>query len=132
MLIGHLSKLSGFSKDTIRFYEKIGLISVPRQRKVNTSYKDYPKETLDRLRVIKKYKALGFTLEEIRELLVLQSIKVLDIAKLIGLMEIKITGLDEQIEKLHAARMQLNREKQALYEKQISRIIELPEMRLAA
>jgi len=132
MLIGHLSKLSGFSKDTIRFYEKIGLISVPKQRSVNTSYKDYPVEILHSLRVIKKYKELGFTLEEIRELLVLQSIKVLDIAKLIGLMEIKITGLDEQIEKLHAVRMQLNREKQSLYEKQIGRIIELPEMRLAA
>lgn len=132
MLIGQISKATGFSRDTIRFYEKIGLIVLPKKARKDNNYKDYPEEVLLQLKAIKKYKDLGFTLEEIRELLVLQSIKVLDVSKLSKLIEIKITGLDEEIEKLHAMRMQLNKEQQALYEKKTGHIIQLPEMRLAA
>lgn len=132
MLIGQLSKASGFSRDTIRFYEKIGLIVLSKKARKENNYKDYPEEVLLQLKTIKKYKELGFTLEEIRELLVLQSIKVLDVSKLTRLIEIKITGLDEEIEKLHAMRMQLGKEQQALFEKKTGHIIQLPEMKLAA
>jgi MerR family transcriptional regulator, copper efflux regulator len=132
MLIGQLSKLSGFSRDTIRYYEKIGLIVLPRKARRENNYKDYPDEVLHQLLAIRKYKALGFTLEEIRELLVLQSIKVLDVAKLLQLIEIKITGVDDEIERLHALRMQLSKARQALYEKRTNHIIELPQMRQAA
>lgn len=132
MLIGQLSKRSGCSRDTIRYYEKIGLIVLPKRSRLNNNYKDYPEEVLQQLLVIKKYKTLGFTLEEIRELLVLQSIKVLDIAKLIELVELKITGVDAQIEKLHEMRLKLSRELQALTHKQYGRVIELPEMSNAA
>ncbi len=132
MLIGQLSKLSGFSRDTIRYYEKIGLIVLPRKARRENNYKDYPEEVLHQLQAIRKYKDLGFTLEEIRELLVLQSIKVLDVAKLSQLIEIKITGVDEEIERLHAMRMQLSKARQALYEKRTNHIIQLPEMKQAA
>ncbi len=132
MLIGQLSKLSGFSRDTIRYYEKIGLIEINSKHKRDNNYKDYPEELLHTLNAIRKYKELGFTLEEIRELLVLQSIKVLDVAKLSQLIDIKITGVDEEIEKLHAMRMQLNKERQSLYEKKTGHIIQLPEMKIAA
>lgn len=132
MLIGQLSILTGFSRDTIRYYEKIGLIVLPRKARRENNYKDYPEEVLHQLNAIRKYKDLGFTLEEIRELLVLQSIKVLDVSKLLQLIEIKITGVDEEIERLHAMRMQLNKARQALYEKRTNHTIELPEMKLAA
>src|SRR4051812_10584716 len=111
MLIGQLSKLTGFSKDTIRFYEQIGLIELTMRRN-NSKYKDYPEELVHTLKAIRKYKDLGFTLEEIRELLVLQSIQVLDISKLLQIVDLKITGIDSEIEKLHATRLQLNREHQ--------------------
>ena len=131
MLIGELSKRSGFSRDTIRYYEKIGLIEVPKARREH-NYKDYPEEILQQLLVIKKYKSLGFTLEQIRELLVLQSIKVLKIEKLIELVELKITGVDEEIEKLHAIKLKLNRELQGLTKHKVTRIVELPDMSMAA
>ncbi len=69
MLIGELSKRSGLTKDTIRFYEKQGLI--PEARKVHTfnNYKEYTEETLSRLLTIKKIKSFGFTLNESAELL---------------------------------------------------------------
>lgn len=131
MLIGQLSKLSGFSKDTIRYYEKIGLLEVVDKR-LDNNYKDYPEAALHTLKTICKYKELGFTLEEIRELLVLQSINVLDIAKLTQLVELKITGIDSEIEKLHQTRLQLNRQLQSLAKKKTGHIIELPEMTVAA
>src|SRR3989338_1716476 len=69
MLIGELSKRTGLTKDTIRFYEKQGLI--PEARKIHTfnNYKEYTEETLNRLLTIKKVKSFGFTLNESAELL---------------------------------------------------------------
>ncbi len=132
MLIGQLSKRTGFSKDTIRYYEKIGLIALPKKKRLDTNYKDYPEELVYLLKTIRKYKELGFTLEEIRELLILQSIQVLDVAKLLEVMERKITGMDARIEELHAMKLQLNRERQQLLAKKSGHIIRLPEMKQAA
>lgn len=132
MLIGQLSKRTGFSKDTIRYYEKIALIALPGKKRFDRQYKDYPEELVYVLRAIRKYKELGFTLEEIRELLVLQSIQVLDISKLIAVVERKLNGIDARIDELHAMRLQLNRERQVLLGKKSSHIIKLPEMKRAA
>lgn len=131
MLIGQLSKRTGFSKDTIRYYEKIQLIVVPKPKK-GSSYKDYPESLVATLRAIRKFKQLGFTLEEIRELLIRESMKVLDISRLIQLVEYKITGIDDQINRLHEMKLQLNRELQALRCRKTGHILTLPEMKLAA
>ena len=132
MLIGQLSKQTGFSKDTIRYYEKIGLIVLPKRARSVNNYKDYPEELVHVLSAIRKYKELGFTLEEIRELLVLRSIQVLDISKLLQIVERKLTGIDSEIEKLHEFKLRLNREHQLLLRKKTDHIITLPEMRTAA
>jgi len=131
MLIGQLSRRTGFSKDTIRYYEKIGLI-VLSKRIHRKDYKDYPEDLVHTLAAIRKYKQLGFTLEEIRELLVLQSVQVLDISKLLQVVNIKIAGVDDEIEKLHALKLRLNAEQQLLLRKKTGHIITLPEMRSAA
>ncbi|MGH8153274.1 MAG: heavy metal-responsive transcriptional regulator, partial [Rhodanobacteraceae bacterium] len=55
--------------DTIRYYERRGLLP-PVQRRAS-GYRDYRAETIERLRFIRRAKELGFTLEEIRELLAL-------------------------------------------------------------
>jgi len=69
MLIGKLSTESGFSKDTIRYYEKIGVIqSNGFVRKAN-NYKCYTDQTLKRLLHIQKLKTAGFTLTEINDML---------------------------------------------------------------
>ncbi len=132
MLIGELSKRSGFSRDTIRYYEKIELIELSRSARREHGYKDYPVEVLQRLLVIKKYKELGFTLEEIRELLVRESIQVLDVAKVLDIIDLKIDGVNEQIDRLHDLKMRLNRERDILGTKQAGRLVKLPEMKLAA
>ncbi len=70
MLINELSKRSGVTVHTLRYYENIGLI----QGKVNeavksNNYKDYDEQLLERIEMIKEAKEAGFTLAEIRHLL---------------------------------------------------------------
>jgi len=132
MLISQLSKRTGFSKDTIRYYEKIGLIILSKRSRLNNQYKDYPEDLIQTLNIIRKYKELGFTLEEIRELLVRESIKVLDLSKLLHVVELKIKGVDAEIDRLHEIRLRLNREHQLLLRKKTGKVISLPEMRMAA
>jgi len=133
MLIGELARRSGFSKDTIRYYEKIGLIVLAaRRRTVSNSYRDYPEDTLHTLAAIRKYKQLGFTLEEIRELLVLCSVQVLDISKMLQIVELKIAGVNAELEKMHESKLLLNREYQLLQQKKTGHLLTLPEMKMAA
>lgn len=56
MLIGELSNLSGFSRDTIRYYEKLALLVIEK-RNVRNDYKNYGPEALDRLLQIQRLKS---------------------------------------------------------------------------
>jgi DNA-binding transcriptional MerR regulator len=72
MLIGELSRRSGLSRDTIRFYEKEFLIRPRRSERkgiASNNYKDYPESAVSDLRFIQRTKVLGFTLAEIRDML---------------------------------------------------------------
>ena len=67
MLIGELSRKTGLSKDTIRFYEKLGLI-ISRNRPAGTrQYKEFSVEMVERLLLIKQGKRLGFSLKEMKQ-----------------------------------------------------------------
>jgi len=67
LTIGRLAKQAGIGIETVRFYERQGLIEPPRRTESN--YRIYPEEEVARLRFIKRTKNLGFTLNEIKELL---------------------------------------------------------------
>lgn len=67
MLIGEIAAKSGLSRDTIRFYEKQGLIQVGRKERRFNNYKEYPPTVLRKLATIKRLKHYGFTLNEIKE-----------------------------------------------------------------
>ena len=64
--IGALSQQCGCNIETIRYYERIGLIPRAERR---GRYRYYTSEDADRLRFIKRARALGFAIEEIRDLL---------------------------------------------------------------
>ena len=72
LTIGKLAKKAGVSVDTVRFYEGRGLIAEPERTASN--YRVYPVDEVARLRFIKRAKVLGFSLNEIKELLVLRHI----------------------------------------------------------
>ena len=70
MTIGKVAKATGIGIETIRFYERQGLVPDPPRR--SSGYRQYPEETLGRLRFIMRAKELGFSLKEIAELLALR------------------------------------------------------------
>lgn len=67
MKIGELSKQSGIPVETLRYYEKQGLISQPSR--LANGYRDYSNETVSHLHFIKRAKKVGFSLKECKELL---------------------------------------------------------------
>lgn len=69
LTIGAVAKRAGVAIDTIRYYEREGLLPVPLRRA--SGYRSYGEGAIAQLRFIRRAKQLGFTLEEIRELLAL-------------------------------------------------------------
>ncbi|MEB3336132.1 MAG: MerR family transcriptional regulator [Leptolyngbyaceae bacterium] len=69
MLIGELAQKTGLTRDTIRFYEKMGLISASDRPAGTRVYKEFSENMMERLLLIHQAKTLGFTLNEIKQLL---------------------------------------------------------------
>lgn len=67
LTIGKVAKLAGVGIETVRFYEREGLVPEPPRRE--SGYRQYPEETVQRLRFIRRAKDIGFTLKEISEML---------------------------------------------------------------
>lgn len=72
MRIGELAKQSGVGIETVRFYEKKGLIKQPLRPKIG-GYRDYPTNVVRRIRFIRSAKQLGFSLAEVVDLLELEA-----------------------------------------------------------
>lgn len=67
MRIGQLARATGLSTDTIRYYERIGLL--PKARRTESGYREYPAGAGNRIRVIRNAVQLGFPLVEISKVL---------------------------------------------------------------
>lgn len=67
LTIGELARRVGVNRETVRYYERSGLL--PRPARTVAGYRVFSDDTVDRLRFIKHAQALGFALDEIRELL---------------------------------------------------------------
>ncbi len=70
MTIGRVAQLSGVHKETIRYYQSLGLVAEPRRPP--RSVRRYGADAVARLRFIKRAQELGFTLEEVGRLLLLE------------------------------------------------------------
>jgi DNA-binding transcriptional MerR regulator len=70
LTIGQVAKGAGVGVETVRFYEREGLVPAPKRRP--SGYRQYPADTVRRIRFVQAAKDLGFTLKEIRELLSLR------------------------------------------------------------
>ena len=68
--IGELARGAGVNVQTVRYYERRGLLDEPRRRE--SGYREYPADTVARLRFIRRAQELGFTLAEIGDLLALR------------------------------------------------------------
>jgi len=91
--IGTLAKRAGVSIDTVRYYEKSGLLS-PESR-LASGYRRYSDEQVSRLRFIRRAQELGFTLKDIRELLGIS--KQRDVAKVKRAAEKKLADVEARL-----------------------------------
>lgn len=64
--IGQVARASGLSPDTLRYYERIGLL--PRARRTSGGFREYPEDIVNRVEMIQRSLVLGFTLAELAEI----------------------------------------------------------------
>ena len=107
MLIGELVERTGLTKDTIRFYEKKGLIALDRKSRRENNYKEYPEQVLEKLMLIRKLKDMGFTLNEIDTFLDLWRDEDANCKDLKYTLENKVVFVNEQILKLTELKIRL-------------------------
>lgn len=104
MKIGELAAQSNLSRDTLRYYEDVGLIQSER---LGNNYRDYLPETLEILQLIKVGKSLGFTLAQIGELVTPIFYGGLTFGESATLIEAHIEMIDRKIEDLLSIRDRL-------------------------
>ena len=106
MTISQLARDAGVGVETVRYYQRRGLLPDPRPRKTGaTGIRHYGSGELRRLRFIRQAQTAGFTLEEIAELLRLDSGN--DRARAREMARARIATLDAQIADLQRARKSL-------------------------
>ena len=98
LTIGKVAERAGVSRDTVRYYERLGLIR-PLAR-TNSNYRLYSKDDPELLRFIKRAQELGFTLTEIKKLLLLQEDPNTTKAEIKAFTEAKIREIKRKIHEL--------------------------------
>jgi MerR family mercuric resistance operon transcriptional regulator len=98
LTIGKVARLTGVGIETIRFYEREGLIADPPRKE--SGYRQYGPETVSRLRFIHRARELGFSLKEIKELLFLRLDPGATCDSILDRAEEKIREIEERIETL--------------------------------
>lgn len=107
LTIGEVAKAAEVGVETIRFYEREGLIAPPPRRR--SGYRQYPEDTVRRVRFIRHAKELGFTLREIAELLSMRVDDRMSCVEVRTLARAKIADVDERITALQRMRDALDR-----------------------
>jgi Zn(II)-responsive transcriptional regulator len=100
--IGELAQRSGVGIDTVRFYERQGLL--PKAQRLESGYRVYAAGDIKRLQFVRRAKALGFTLPEIRELLALSDHRDDDMAAMKGVAIEKLADVEARLAELERMR----------------------------
>lgn len=107
MTIGALGEATGVGAETIRYYERIGLL--PEPARTAAGYRLYEPEHIRRLNFIRRGRELGLSLDAVRELLSLASDRLRSCARIDRLVQEHIHGLDHKIAGLQQLRGALQR-----------------------
>ncbi|MGH9585013.1 MAG: MerR family transcriptional regulator [Bryobacteraceae bacterium] len=99
LTIGKVAKQAGINLETIRYYERQGVL--PKPPRTASGYRMFPEDAVDRLRFIKRAQELGFSLKEIVDLL---EVKPGDCAAVRAKAQAKIADVDAKIQHLQAIR----------------------------
>lgn len=96
MTVAELAKLADVSPQTVRYYEREGLLDKPARRP--SGYRDYNASAAIRLRFIVEAKAIGFTLKEIRQLTSIDSTSPQSCGSVQALVEGKLSDIGKRLE----------------------------------
>jgi DNA-binding transcriptional MerR regulator len=106
--IGELAELCGVSRDTVRFYERLGLLRQPAR--TPSRHRIYDLNAVARLRFIRGSQRLGLTLEDIRRLLRLREARGPDAGeRIVGLLRSRADVIRSEITKLQALHRRLDK-----------------------
>lgn len=106
MRIGEVAAQAGVNIQTLRFYERRGLLKPPRRSA--GAYRDYPAETVRIVQFIKRNQQFGFTLKEIKEMLEMLATGLPGVLNRQADIQNKLRALDKQIQALQAIRDELS------------------------
>ena len=106
MTIGELASKAGVNVQTVRFYERKGLLP-EAHRWPDSGYRDFDGSALTQLRFIRSAKNLGFTLREIRELLDMRLLPGESCAEVRQLVKMKLSDLDDRMREMRRLRRAL-------------------------
>jgi len=116
--IGQVAAEVGVSVDTLRYYERLGLL--PRAARTSSGYRLYDRRVIERVDFIKRAQSVGFTLEEIRQMLSLETADPQTCGHVLGMIEAKLRELDRRYEEIKRLRRELSAYKSE-YERAIVR-----------
>jgi Hg(II)-responsive transcriptional regulator len=100
MRIGTAAEQAGVNIQTLRYYERRGLLPRPPRRE--SGYREFPDEAVGVVRFIKRAQDLGFTLDEVEELLKLRNEKRRDRVRIRAVAERRVRQIDRKIAELQA------------------------------
>ncbi len=104
--IGEVAERGGVNLQTIRYYEREGLL--PEPPRLTSGYRMFPADAVRRVRFIKRAQELGFSLAEIRELLSLREDPGAGAQQMRERAQAKIADIEEKIRSLRAMKDALN------------------------
>jgi MerR family copper efflux transcriptional regulator len=108
MLIGELARRAGVKAQTVRYYETLGLL-LPVQRRAS-GYRSYGwSQTLEELLFIRKAQSLGFSLDDVRQILDVARAGRPPCARVLAIAERHLVDLDQRIRQLSELRDDLRR-----------------------
>jgi Hg(II)-responsive transcriptional regulator len=102
LTIGTVARRAGVRVDTVRFYEKRGIL--PKPERTESGYRTYDDETVRVLRFVRRAQELGFTLREVQQLLELQGRPELPCAEVRKRAAEKVADIDRRVKDLLAMR----------------------------
>jgi MerR family copper efflux transcriptional regulator len=103
--IGEVAKSSHVGIETVRFYEREGLIALPKR--TESGYRQYSESVIKRIQFIQHAKTLGFSLKEIGELIKLKNTRDARCKSIKATANAKITDIQEKIDALERMKMAL-------------------------
>jgi DNA-binding transcriptional MerR regulator len=106
LAIGDLARATGTKVETIRYYERIGLLPAPPRTQTG-NYRSYTADHLARLGFVRRSRDLGFTLEQIRALLDLSDRRDSDCGAVDAIARAHLDDVERKISDLHALRREL-------------------------